>query len=294
MGADNLDDPSAARSEERRDAMAAWPAAALHVALERRGAAPGDGDPLPPFWRWLYFLEAQPPSRLGRDGHPRLGVGLIPDLGLPRRMWAGGRVDFLRPLTLGRPARMTSRIVAIDRKHGRSGPLVFVTLRHEARDADGVAEIEEQDLVYREDPAPGAPAAAAPKTAAPQTAAPTTAAPTNADWRRDWTADTTLLFRYSALTFNGHRIHYDLDYARDVEGYDGLVVHGPLLATLLLELAQEANPSARIAHFAFRARAPVAHVQTFAACGRATESGAQLWIERDDGALAMTADIRFD
>ena len=284
------DDGFIGRAEERRDAMSAWPAAALHAALERDGDAPAEGEPLPPFWRWLYFLDAHPPSRLGRDGHPRRGVGLIPDLGPPRRMWAGGRLERRRPLILGRPARLISSVVGVNRKQGRSGPLAFVTLRHEAYDAEGLAEIEEQDLVYREDPSPGAAPTSdpspAPKTA-PQKADQT------ATWRRDWTADTTLLFRYSALTFNGHRIHYDLDYARDVEGYAGLVVHGPLLATLLLELAMARRGADQLSHFAFRARAPVTHFQRFATCGEPAERGAQLWIEREDGALAMTAEARF-
>lgn len=272
--------------------MAPWPAQALHAALERPGPPPAEGDALPPFWRWLYFLEAAPPSRLGRDGHPAPGAGLIPDTGLPRRMWAGGRVTYHRPLILGQPARLISRVAAVAPKQGRSGPLCFVTLRHEAHDAGGLAEIEEQDLVYREDASPdpsSQPASPRPASAAPSEPRATQAAV----WRRDWRADATLLFRYSALTFNGHRIHYDLDYARGVEGYAGLVVHGPLLATLMLDLVAEQGPKAAVAEFAFRAKAPVFADDPFTVCGAPTAEGADLWVENKAGGLAMAGSARF-
>jgi len=269
------------RSVEIADAMDPARAAALHAALGREGPSPQAGDPLPPFWHWLYFWDARPPSALGRDGHPKLG-GFLPDMGLPRRMWAGGRLSFRCPVLLGAPARKRSTIAAATRKEGRSGPLAFLTVRHEITGASGVGVVEEQDIVYREDPAPGAPA-------------PTSeAARTDEAYRRRWTANSTLLFRYSALTFNGHRIHYDLDYCREVEGYPGLVVHGPLLATLMLELAAAVLPG-RLASFAFRARSPVFHTEAFEVCAKPLFKGAEgdiaLWVRAEDGRLAMTGEV---
>lgn len=259
-------------------------AAALHAALGRPGSAPQAGDALRPFWHWLYFWDAQPPDALGRDGHPKVG-GFLPDMGLPRRMWAGGRLSFRDPVALGAPARKRSTIAAAKRKKGRSGPLAFVTVRHEIGDAANAAAIvEEQDIVYREDPAPDAPAPRVEQ------------APSDETHSARWSANPTLLFRYSALTFNGHRIHYDLDYCREVEGYPGLVVHGPLLATLMLELA--ANVCAQpIASFAFRARRPVFHTEAFEVCARPLIDGAEgdlrLWVRAEDGRLAMTGEVAF-
>ncbi|MEO1292483.1 MAG: MaoC family dehydratase N-terminal domain-containing protein [Pseudomonadota bacterium] len=277
------------RSETRTDLIASWPAAALHAALDLPGEAPAEGDTLPPFWRWLYFNEARRRSDLGRDGHPRKGYGVSPPVDLPRRMWAGGRLAFYRPLRIGTEATRVSTVASIARKTGRSGPLCFVTLRHETFDAEGLVETEEQDIVYRNDPSPD--------DAAPS---PPVARDTGV-WHRGWTADPTLLFRYSALTFNGHRIHYDIDYAREVEGYRGLVVHGPLLATLMLELLREQGPDRPVKHFAFRAASPVLHTEPFEACGEPTrhqgQDGADLWIRAPQGAglgrLAMSGSVTF-
>lgn len=198
------------------DLMDPTRAAAFQVALGQSESI-GMGDPLPPFFHQLYFWSVISPDGLGRDGHPRVGA-LIPDFGLPRRMWAGGRLTFHEPLIAGVVTTKTSLCESQIRKDGRSGPLGFVTLRHDLHQ-DGVLCVTEwQDLVYRQDPD-----VAATKPIAPQ-------ARTDEQTRDEVTFSSTLLFRYSALTFNGHRIHYDQDYARDVEGYDGLVVHGPLLA----------------------------------------------------------------
>ena len=245
-------------------------AAALFTALDL-GPAPTAGDPLPPFFHQLYFWDAQPPSHLGRDGHPRVG-GLIPDMGLPRRMWAGGRLAFHAPLLAGEEARKTTIVESTDRKEGRSGPLGFVTLRHEIYQGHDLKVTEWQDLVYREDPSPDAP------KPNPQPAA------EDEESAESWRFSSTLLFRYSALTFNGHRIHYDLDYAREVEGYDGLVVHGPLLAQLLmLKATHELGP---LASFRFRAMSPVMHTQGATLCRK----GQVLWVRGHDGRLCMLAE----
>lgn len=232
------------------------------------------GDALPPFFHQIYFWDAQPPARLGRDGHPAVGQGLIPDTGLPRRMWAGGTLGFTAQVVLGRPAEKRSRVVSVTHKTGRSGPLCFVTLQHDIWQ-DGQCRITEtQDLVYRNDPGPKAPA--------PQKVL----SGDMPEATRTCCYSPTDLFRYSALTFNGHRIHYDLDYARKTEGYEGLVVHAPLLAQELLLWAQDMYLPC--GQFTFRAVAPVMHNETVTLCRRDTA----LWVAGRDGRLCLRADIQ--
>lgn len=239
---------------------------------------PVAGDALPPLWHWLYFWSVARQSELGRDGHPLKG-GFLPDLGLPRRMWAGGRVVFENPLPIGETAVRTSRVLSIEHKEGRSGPLGFVTVEHLIESGGTVAIREEHDIVYRGAAEPGA-AAPAPK-----------AAPDGAQWQRDVTPDEVQLFRYSALTFNGHRIHYDRTYAREIEGYPDLVVHGPLISTLLLDLVPRALPGATVREYAYRAVRPTFLGNTFSVCGRVAEDGKtiDLWAKDHDGWLTMSA-----
>ena len=242
--------------------MTPWPAEALHISLDLDGPPPGVGDALPPFFHQVYFCQATRPGGLGRDGHPARG-DFLPDLGLPRRMWAGGRLEWHAPLRLGVPATRESSIESVTRKQGRSGPLGFVTVRHDIEQDGKLCLTEWQDIVYREDPKPGDP----PR---PQPPAP------KGHRVADLAFDTTLLFRYSALTFNGHRIHYDQDYARGVEGYDNLVVHGPLLAQLLMLAASLDRP---LRAFAYRAAFPVT-------LGREVwigREGAGFWVEGSGG-----------
>ncbi|MET0208932.1 MAG: MaoC family dehydratase N-terminal domain-containing protein, partial [Burkholderiaceae bacterium] len=210
------------RSEQRDDAIGASPLAGLSATLDRDDPAPLPGYDVPPLWHWLYFLPVTPQRELGEDGHARLG-GFLPPVPLPRRMWAGGRLRFHHPLQVGDVVTRRSHIAGIDVKEGRSGALVFVVVRHEIANARGLAITEEHDIVYREAPRPDAPVP------------PPTAAPGDAEFSREITADAVMLFRYSALTFNGHRIHYDRSYVTEVEGYPGLIVHGPLIATLLMD-----------------------------------------------------------
>jgi 3-methylfumaryl-CoA hydratase len=236
-----------------------------------QAATLAEGDPLPPFFHRLYFWAPQPSDRLGRDGHPRVG-GLIPDTGLPRRMWAGGRLRFEAPLIAGVTARRDTRVERTAHKQGRSGPLCFVTLRHEVRQQGRRAVTEWQELVYREDPAPGEVAPDPPAAATDEDAAETV----------DF--DTTMLFRYSALTFNGHRIHYDLAYAQEVEGYAGLVVHGPLLAQLLMLMAE--RRIGRLTRFDFRATAPLIHTEAAELCWAADGTA---WVRGPDGRQCLAA-----
>jgi len=249
-------------------------AAAFQVALAQE-ATIAAGDVLPPFFHQLYFWAPQPPEQLGRDGHPRLAPGgLIPDLGLPRRMWAGGRLQFDRPLLAGIATEKRSVLESSSCKQGRSGPLGFVTLRHEVWQQGVLCLSEWHDLVYREDPDPEAVRPVPPR------------ARRDEEEQREIAFSSTLLFRYSALTFNGHRIHYDQDYARDVEGYDGLVVHGPLLAQHLMLLAQELMGP--LADFSFRATAPLMHFEVAEFCCK----GQDLWVRAPDGRQCMQAVAR--
>lgn len=263
------------REDRKTDLLRSAPAAALAATLDRREPEPPPGCDLPPLWHWLYFNPMAPAGEIGPDGHPRRG-GFLPPVPLPRRMWAGGRLQIHHALQIDDEVQRLSRITDVSVKQGRTGPLVFVTVRHEITNARGLAVTEEQDLVYRDQPAAGAPS--------PQ-AQP---APAGEQFSRVVVPDPVLLFRYSALTFNGHRIHYDRPYAMQVEGYAGLVVHGPLLATLLLDLLRRERPAATVRAFSFKAKRPVFDLHPFALCGR-RDSRMELWVRDHEGALAMQA-----
>ncbi len=270
------------RRETVADVAAAWPLAALAATLDRDDPFPKTGDSVPPGGHWLYFLPHARASEIGPDGHPRRG-GFLPPVELPRRMWAGGRLAFVKPLRVGEAIRRASEVRDVTVKEGNTGTLVFVLVVHEIAGRDGVAIREEHDIVYREAPRPGQPAPAP----AP--------APDGAVWRRSITPDPVMLFRYSALTFNGHRIHYDHPYVTQVEGYPGLIVHGPLIATLLMDLCRRERPDVRLATFAFRALGPLFDTAPFAVEGKPSDDGASaaLWARGPDGALAMTATAEF-
>ncbi|MCF8197308.1 MAG: hypothetical protein K9J42_00975 [Sulfuritalea sp.] len=201
-----------------------------------------EGERLPPLWHWIYFLEALPSGELGPDGHSARG-GFLPPVPLPHRMWAGGRVSFAMPVPIGVIVRKESHVLKVDHKAGRSGELVFVTVLHELKTLQGGLVIrEEHDIVYRGDMPLGG-------------RSDTPVSPPVAQFTKEFTPDTTTLFRYSALTFNGHRIHYDADYCREKEGYESLVIHGPLLATLLASYAEEVSER-QISEFGYRAISP--------------------------------------
>jgi 3-methylfumaryl-CoA hydratase len=233
------------------------------------------GDPLPLLHHWLYFWNVQPPEGLGPDGHPAKG-GFLPPVPLPRRMWAGGRLKFLKPLIVGESVTRTSTILKVEAKSGKSGNLVFVTVQHEFSGAEGLAVVEEQDIVYRE-------AATGGSIAVPRTSE----AKPEAPWQDVMTPDSVMLFRYSALTMNGHRIHYDRPYAINEEAYPALVVHGPLQATLLLELAAQ-HLNRPITRFEFKGQSPAFDGVPLHICGEATENGANLWTEQG-GVKSMVA-----
>jgi 3-methylfumaryl-CoA hydratase len=212
-------------------------------------AAP-DAGPLPQGIHWCLCPPEAPSASLGPDGHPlRTSASLLPPVPLPRRMWAGSDIAFLTPIAVGQAIERVSRIISVEEKYGRSGALAFVTLEHAYSADSAVAVKESQTLVFREAPPPGTP----PVPPLPSDA---TFEPSGWDRIERRVPDAPLLFRYSALTFNTHRIHYDADYVRDAEGYRGLVVHGPLMASLLLQLAAREVGENALKRFAFRAVGP--------------------------------------
>lgn len=226
----------------------AWTVAAVSGLFDLPPVA-GEGDPLPPLWHWFGFLAHPRQDELGDDGHPAAGP-FMPDIPHRRRMIAGGRLEVREPMRVGETLERRSQQVRSETKHGRSGEMLLVTVRHEFLRDGAVITAEEQDVVYRSQP-PGqarglpddTPAAADAPARSPEAVA--------------LTPDETLLFRFSALTYNTHRIHYDQPYVTGVEGYPGLVVHGPLLALLLLELPRRHRPDRPLARFSYRLTRPV-------------------------------------
>ena len=263
------------RTETRTDTVTAAPLVALSALLDRDDPAPRPGDAAPPLAHWLYFLPTYRQSEAGPDGHAIKG-SFLPPVDLPRRMWAGSRLEFLRPMRVGSEVTRVSRIGDIAAKEGRSGKLVFVTVRHEVSDEGGVVLTDEHDIVFRGEAA---------------LAAQPVPAPRGEKWRREIHPDPVLLFRYSAVTFNSHRIHYDQPYVTQVEGYPGLVVHGPLIATLLIDLLRRSVPEATVKTFAFRALRPLYDTANFSTCGVPDNSsrGARLWTRDAEGAVTMEA-----
>jgi itaconyl-CoA hydratase/mesaconyl-C4 CoA hydratase len=239
---------------------------------------PAQGAPLPALWQWCFFQDSVPETGLGRDGHPALG-GFLPPADNRNRMWAGGRLEFIEPLKAGGDATRVSVVTRVEEKTGRSGQLLFVTVGHEYFQDGQLCLREEQDIVYRE-PTP-------PKTGSGELIP-------DGQWREVIVPTPTLLFRYSAVTFNGHRIHYDYPYATETEGYSGLVVHGPMIATLSVRAFLRANPQARLRRLAYRGMRPLVAPAPFEVGGLITEEGkAQLWAGNENG-IAQQADIRFD
>ena len=265
------------RTETVQDEVRAAPVAALAATLDRPIPSLQTGDPLPLLWHWLFCLPLHRASELAADGHAHLG-GFLPPVPLPRRMYAGGSVEVRQVLRIGDVVSRVSRIADVSHKAGRTGVLVFVTIQHDFSVGGDLAVAERQDLVYRDAPGPDDPAA------------PPRMAQDEAAWTREIRPDEVLLFRYSALTFNGHRIHYNRTFALD-QGYPGLVVHGPLLATLLADIVRRHIPDARVSRFSFRAVRALFDGAPFLVCGLPSQDGrtVKLWAQEPNGALAMEA-----
>lgn len=261
---------------ERCEERLAYPLV-KRIAATLSETCPTPGQALPLLWHWAFFQPNVEAAGLGDDGHPARG-GFLPPAQDRNRMWAGSRLDFITPLRVDADVTRHSTVLKAEEKHGRTGSLLFVTVKHEYLQDGQLALVEEQDIVYRE-PTP-------PKLGG------TEAAPA-AQWQEPVIPDATLLFRYSAVTFNGHRIHYDWPYVTETEGYAGLVVHGPLIATLNLRAFQRANPTARVQRFSFRGLRPLISPAPFEVGGRLLEDGkAQVWATASAG-MAQAGEIEF-
>jgi 3-methylfumaryl-CoA hydratase len=269
------------RKQAASDVLHPGPANLLRLALGRPEPELRDGDPLPPAWLALYFLPRFAMADLRPDGSSR-DAGVVPPMPLPRRMFAGERVRFHRPLRLGQSVRRETTLADLSMKSGGTGTLVFATVTSRVLDADGVVAIEdERRTVFREEVKAGE------RTPAPKRAP----APGDVPWRKHIAPDAVLLFRFSALTFNSHRIHYDRPWAMEVEGYPGLVVHGPLTTTLLVDFARDSNPGRRIVSYATQARAPLFDTAPFELRGRPTERGCECWAVTPEGTVAMSCEV---
>ena len=268
------------KTEVLDDLIAPAPLRALSATLDREDPLPQAGAELPPLWHWLFFLPHHRQSEIGPDGHAKRG-GFLPPVPLPRRMWAGGRLHWHAPLRVGDAVQRVSTIESVTHKSGRSGDLLFVLVKHEVHNAHGLCLTEEHDIVYRPAAQPGDPVPAP------------VAAEKQATWQRDITPDDVLLFRYSALTFNGHRIHYDRKYVTEVEGYPGLIVHGPLIATCLVDVVRR-HTTRPIRSFAFKALRPTfecSDQRIMRVCGETDANGTtvRLWAQDHEGWLTMQA-----
>ncbi len=268
------------QSEVLEDLVTPAPLRALSATLDRDDPLPQAGTELPPLWHWLFFLPHHRQSEIGPDGHAKRG-GFLPPVPLPRRMWAGGRLHWHAPLRVGDDVKRVSTIESVTHKSGRTGDLLFVLVKHEVHNAQGLCLLEEHDIVYR------------PAAQASDPVPTPVAAEKNATWQRDLVPDDVLLFRYSALTFNGHRIHYDRKYVTEVEGYPGLIVHGPLIATLLVDLVRR-HTKRPIRSFEFKALRPTfecADQRILRVCGEPDVNGStvRLWAQDHEGWLTMQA-----
>lgn len=270
------------RTQSTSDVLHPGPANLLRLALARPGPELRAGDPLPPAWLALYFLPQYRPDELRPDGSPR-DAGVVPPMPFPRRMFAGERVRLHRPLRLGDAVRRETELADISVKRGGTGTLVFATVVNRVFGPDGLALEDERRTVFREEVKPGE-ANQAPRREP---------APTDVPWRTRVTPDPVLLFRFSALTFNSHRIHYDLRWATQTEGYPGLVVHGPLTTTLLIDFARDCHPGRALRGYVTQARAPLFDTAPFELRGRPTADGrgGELWAVTPEGTVAMSAEV---
>ena len=272
------------RKQTATDVLHAGPVNLLRLALGRPEPELHDGDALPPAWLALYFLPRFATAELRADGSPR-DTGVIPPMPLPRRMFAGEHVRFHRPLAIGETVRRETTLADLSVKSGGTGTLVFATATSRVVGADGLVAVEdERRTVFREEVKAGE------RNQAPRREP----APDDVPWRRQVTPDPVLLFRYSALTFNSHRIHYDRAWAMDVEGYPGLVVHGPLTTTLLVDFARDSNPGRRLVGYATQARAPLFDTAPFELRGRPTGRGCECWAVTPEGTIAMSCEVDLD
>ena len=278
----DLDDLRAhiGRTQLATDILLPGPANFLRLALGRPDPEFREGDVLPPAWLALYFLPRVASSALRPDGSPQ-DTGVVPPMAMPRRMFAGERVRCLGALRIGETVRRETRLADLSVKQGGTGTLVFATVTSRVHGPEGLAVEDERRTVFREEVKAGE------RNRAPRR----DVAPDDVPWRQIVTPDPVVLFRYSALTFNSHRIHYDRAWAMDVEGYPGLVVHGPLTTTLLIDFARDRNPGRRIVAYTTQARAPIFDTAPFELRGRPSAGGCELWAVTPEGTIAMSAEV---
>jgi len=268
--------------ELREDVITLAPALGVSALLDRAGPLPETGAPLPALWHWFYFLPQVPTNKIGPDGHPERG-GFLPPVDLPRRMFAGSRMEFITPAIIGLPARREGEVLKVIEKSGKSGKLVFVTVEYRIYQNDNLCIREEQDIVYKEAGGRIAPPVPLDQWAPLQPGT----------WHQVVEPSEVFLFRFSALTFNAHRIHYDRRYAMEEEGYPGLVVHGPLTALMLAELAARES-ARRLSAFSFQGRAPLFDLHPFRLVGSALDNEVMLEAQSPTGNTAMTATAVLD
>ena len=266
--------------ETTEETISVEPLQRMRATLDHAPKTMTEGEIVPTLWHWAYFLKPTRASELGRDGHAALG-DFMPPVPLPRRMWAGCQLKFSAPLRVGETARRESTVRDVKLKQGRSGILCFVDVEHAILVGDELKLTEIHNIVYRDTKQPGDDKARPPE------------APGDAQWTREVKPDSTMLFRYSALTFNGHRIHYDLDFCRHQEGYPGLVFHGPLTATLLIEMLRQQNPGKSLESCDYRAYSPLFDDASFTLNGKMDGTDAILWATNPQGRLAMEATVSF-
>lgn len=265
------------RTRVEHDVVTADQAQAMAALLDQDPAKFQTGAELPAYWHWIYFKAIVRQSDLGTDGHPRRGT-FLPPIELPRRMWAGGRLQFLKPIRIGDEIERKTEILTVEEKHGRSGKLVVLTLRHRISNASGLCVDEQQNLVYCEIPK------------SDQASRQPTTTPDDIQWQETFTPDAVVLYRYSALTFNNHRIHYDYPYVTQVEGYRGLVVHGPLTALLLLEAAKR-HTTQRPSSYEYRAMGPLFNDEPITLAGRNKDTRTDVWAAASTGTVAMQGTV---
>jgi 3-methylfumaryl-CoA hydratase len=301
--------PGSARLSRRVDP---WPAAAFAGLIGAPAPPLETGDPLPPMWHWFTLLEHPAQAELGADGHPARGPFLPPIPGR-RRMWAGGRLRLTAPIPVGAQLSARSGVAAVSVRSGRRGELAFVTVRHELSVDGAPVGVEEQDIVYRSEPdqtasrgkTPAPPETPEPSvppvppetpvpSVPPETARTPAAPEPSGAWRAELATDPVLLFRFSALTYNGHRIHYDRPYATQVEGYPDLVVHGPLLALLALELPRVHAPGRAVRSFGYRLIRPAFVPATMVSEAIPEGATVELTVAAKGAPPSLTATASFD
>jgi 3-methylfumaryl-CoA hydratase len=267
------------------DVATAAPLKAIVATFDREEDAPREGEAIPPGWHIGYFLSTARTATLTADGLP-VGMGVLPKLPLPRRMYAGTRITFHAPLRVGDRLRRETELTDLQMREGGTGTLIVTTQTRRISTSRGLAFTEDYDTVFREEVKPGA------KSGIPKR----DEVPANLPWRRTITAGPVVLFRFSALTGNPHRIHYDRPYAMEVEGYPGLVVHGPFTQACLTDFVRDHNPGRSIRTFSMRARAPLFDTAPFDLVGRPTDSGAacEVWAMTPAGTVAMQASATLD